>query len=86
MFSHCRGRHVHILECPTVFPEAMVQYSASLPNVGSWALIAGDAVDHSSSFPLWDGVLWMDQLLPQSPKGMESDVDVQGGQHCVNGL
>ena len=69
-----------------VLRKALLQASASLAYVASWALVTTDGVDHSLSPPLWNRVLGVDKLLPECPEWTEGDPDVQVAEHSVDGL
>ena len=77
MLSNCQGQHIPLLQCSTVLHKVLLQASASLAYVTSWALVTRDGVDHSLSPPLWNRVLGVDKLLPECPEQLEGKLDVQ---------
>ena len=66
--------------------KALLQASASLAYVASWALVTRDGVDHSLSPPFWNRVLGVDKLLPECPEWTEGDLDVQVAEQSADGL
>ena len=86
VLCQCRGRHIPIPEGPPMFCDAMVQRSASLPDVSPWTLIAWNAIHYTLPLAFWDGVFRVDQLLSQSPEGAKGDLYGQGAQHPTDRL
>ena len=86
MFCNSRDSDISLLKGPTMFLQAQVQRSPSLPNICPGTPSTRNAVDDSLSFGHWDWALGMDQLLLQGLERAERYPDGNWAEDLSDGL